>query len=43
MKKIEEILNVATNGTRNIIISTGVLLLTGYILGFFNKISIIFF
>lgn len=34
MKKIEEILNVATDGTKNIIISVGVLLLVGYILGF---------
>ena len=34
MKKIEEILDVATNGTRNMIISVGVLLLVGYIFGF---------
>ncbi len=34
MKKIEEIINVATDGTKNTIISVGVLLLVGYILGF---------
>lgn len=34
MKKIEEILDIATNGTRNMIISAGVLLLVGYIFGF---------
>lgn len=34
MKKIEEILNVATDGTKNTAISVAVLLLIGYILGF---------
>jgi hypothetical protein len=34
MKKIEEILNVATDGKKNTVISVGVLLLVGYVLGF---------
>lgn len=34
MKKVEEILDLATNGKVNIAISAGVLLLVGYILGF---------
>ncbi len=34
MKKLEEILNVATNGGINITITVGILLLVGYVLGF---------
>lgn len=34
MKKIEEIINVATDGTKNTAISVALLLLVGYILGF---------
>lgn len=34
MKKIEEIINVATDGTKNTVISVTLLLLIGYILGF---------
>ncbi len=40
MKKIEEIINIATDGTKNIAISVVLLLLIGYILGFiFIKIA----
>lgn len=34
MKKLEELINVATSTRRNVIISTGSLLLIGYIMGF---------
>ena len=34
MKKIEELVNVATQSKMNIAISTGALFLFGYILGF---------
>lgn len=34
MKKIEEVINVALESKRNMAISTGVLFLIGYILGF---------
>ncbi len=34
MKKIEELINVATESKKNIVISTGALFLFGYILGF---------
>lgn len=34
MKKLEEVLNVATESRKNTAISVGVLLLVGYILGF---------
>lgn len=34
MKKIEEVINMATQSKTNIAISTGALFLIGYILGF---------
>jgi hypothetical protein len=34
MKKIEEVINIATQSKRNIAISSGALFLFGYIIGF---------
>lgn len=34
MKKIEEIINLATDGKTNTIITVGILLMVGYLVGF---------
>lgn len=34
MKKLEEIINLATDGRKNVIITVGILLVVGYLVGF---------